>query len=564
MADTKSERPLRIGIYARQSVPEEQGIRQQIAEVRGDLERRGWLGWIVEEYPDDDTSGTATRGSATHWARMLRDIDGGRIDTVAVVAPDRLTRNLGDLPELRAPRREVRIVTARGGIDTGDPYGEFFLAQMVLMAEQEIRQKTARVVPYRDARHAKGIPTPGRVPYGYRWIPKSEREARGLGERRFEVVEAEAEVVRFIFREALGMLGNPVGIEVGSIVREVNAKGWRTRPTKSHPEGGPWRSSTVRRMLLSPYYAAMLPPIDSLADRPLTADGKPAYWRAERIDLDSCIPGDWEPIRKASGEPLTLDDVRAVRHALISPEAIKRRRTNGGKVSRKWLLSGLARCGAALDEGDGEAARVCGERVRSAWTREGLRGYRCPAGHFLRRAEVLDDWAVETVLERLTRPDAASLLRPAPEVDIPALQAAAQALDARRAELTKWVSSGRRTFAQVADLDDELADQLARVEVALAEAYRADPIAEALGAEDVRAHWEGLTLPRQRTILASLFEPIILPVGKGWRVVDIEPRGRQLHVSATVHAAWRRNVEGKGGTWEHPLGEDGRRAIAAA
>jgi DNA invertase Pin-like site-specific DNA recombinase len=537
----------RLAIYARQSVPEDQGIAQQVAEIREALERLGWSEAVVDIYPDNDVSGSTFRDGGTQWARMIRDIQAGRVDTVAVVAPDRLTRNLADLVLLRD---SARVVTARGGIDTADPsgFGAFMLAQVVLMAEQEIRTKNARVEPYKHARHARGVPTPGRVPYGYRWIPKGEREQLGDLDARYAVVPEEAEVVRYMFREALGMVGSPKGIELGSIARQLNAGEAKTASreplgdySRTTRTGKPWGVSTVRRTLISPYYAALLPPIDSLAERPKMENGKPAYWHAERVDLDACIPGHWEPIIQAGDGHSPLDVVRIVRGALLDV----RRRTNGGKVSRKWLLSGLARCGKTLgehvehDDGTGYA-ETCGAPVRSGWTREGHRGYKCPRGHFHMRAEALDAWAVETLLERLTRPDAASLLRPAPEVDVPGLQTRAKSLEARRAELTALVASGRRTFAEIAPHDDEIAAELGTIRDALAEAYSADPLADVLDADNVRAYWEGLSLSRQRAVLASLYEPIIAPPGHGWKVVTGEPRGRQVSVSQVARPAWRR------------------------
>jgi hypothetical protein len=445
------------------------------------------------------------------------------------------------LADLRPPRRDVRVLVMSGDVDSATPTGLLILSIMLANGEYEVGLKVERTEPFKHARHARGVPTPGRVPYGYRWIPKSEREAMGDLDARYAVVLEEAEVVRYMFREALGMVGSPKGIELGSIARQLNAGEATTKSGKPLGEssrttraGKPWGTSTVRRTLISPYYAALLPPIDSLAERPKTETGKPAYWHAERVDLDACIPGHWEAF-------ITEDELRIVRGALLDV----RRRTNGGKVSRKWLLSGLARCGKVLGEHvahDDETGYVetCGEPVRSGWTHEKHRGYKCPRGHFHMRAEALDAWAVETLLERLTRPDAASLLRPAPEADLPALQTRANALEARRAELTALVASGRRTFAEIAPYDDEIAAELGTIRDALAEAYSADPLADVLDADNVRAYWEGLSLGRQRAVLAALYEPIITPPGNGWKVVTGEPRGRQVHVSQVARPAWGR------------------------
>ncbi|ALJ19474.1 recombinase family protein [Microbacterium sp. No. 7] len=553
----------RVGIYARQSVPEDQGISQQVEEIREDLGRRGWLGGIVDVYDRDNAvSGSSERLAGTDWARMIGDLRAGRIDTVAVVAPDRLTRNLGDLVLLRD---SARVVTARGGIDTADESGTgaFMLAQFVLIAEQEIRTKRARTTPYKHARHARGVPTPGRVPFGYRWIPKSERDEIGDADARYAVVPREAEVVRYVFSEAVKTASAPKGVALGSIARALNdgtAKDESGEPFGEHSrttrEGVPWRISTIRRMLLSPYYAGMLPPISSVAERPKNAAGKPVSWRAQDIDLEACIPGNWDAL-------VSADDVRNVRRSLTRPE----RRKHDGNTSRKWLLPGIARCGKVTAEHESGHVEMCGAEVDSAWTREGYRAYKCPRGHFSRRAEALDAWAVQTLLERLTRPDAAALLRPAPEVDLAALTAREGALQAQRLNVLRLVARGRFTDAEAEDELAPLDAELMGVRDALAAAYRADPLADIVSADDVRAFWDGLSLAGQRAVLGALFEPIISPVGKGWRVVAEGARGRQLDVADTVRPAWRRvevRHDGEAFTFASGLTDDARVVLARA
>jgi hypothetical protein len=468
---------------------------------------------------------------------MLAAFDRREFDAVLVVAVDRLLRRLVDVVDLREPRRprEVRIITARDGIDTGQGLGRVLVAILVALAEGEILNKDARGAAAREERLARGVPTPGRAPFGYRWVPESTRRARG-DDRRYDVDEAEAAIVRSIFAEALA------GVPLGAICRGLAERGLMTR------DGAPWRSPTVRRMLLSPLYAGLLPEVVALRDRPLTASGRPRTYRAEDVDLDACTPGAWEPI-------VSADEVRAARHLLLD----RGRRTNGGDTTRRHLLSGLARCGARLGEFE-----VCGTPVRSASTREGHRGYRCPRGHFLRRGDAIEHYVVEAALARLSEPDAAGLIRPSSGVDIAALRAREVALDARRAEVLALVAAGRFGAAEALPHLSPIEADLVSVRAALAEVHRVDPLAAIVDADDVRAYWEGLTLARRRIVLAALFEPILLPVGKGWRVVAESARGRQVLVSETVELAWRRNVEREGGAWAHPLTEEARRALAAS
>lgn len=500
---------MRVGIYVRQSVREDDGIEQQIAECTADVERRAWE--VQEVYIDNDVSASKDRGAGTAWARMLADIDAGRIDCIVVVAVDRLMRRLSDVLEIRPPRREVRVVVVRGGIDTGDAgdSGGFLLEMFVVVAQQEIRTKTRRSIPYRQNRNAQGHPSPGKVPYGYRWVAKLHRGADG---RRYEVVPDEAAAVRFIFSEVIA--GSPLGM----IARELNQGTARdpksgaalaeiTRTTRS---GATWSATTVRRLALSPFAAAMLPPISSVKSRTDPNTNKVRTWQAAEVDLDTCTPGVWEPI-------VTADDVRAARALLIDP---KRRKHQG--TSRRWLLSGLAVCD------------VCGARVRSARTKEKYHGYRCPTGHFQRSGSILDEYAEQVVIERLSRPDAASLVQPPPGVDLDALRAQEGALRGRRAVLLDLAASGTFDAAEVrekvAPIDAELAEVTGTIGAALA----VDPFASVVSADDIRGAWDGLTLARKRRIVSSLFVLVIRPVGKGVRVTTLE------QAAASVAIIWDR------------------------
>ncbi|MEO8263425.1 MAG: recombinase family protein [Pseudolysinimonas sp.] len=483
----------------RQSIRKEDGIEQQRAELLADIARRDaaepgrWE--LVDEYPDNDTSASKDRGAGTQWARLLRDLDSGRIDTITVVAVDRLMRRLADVLEVRPPRRpNVRVVVVRGGIDTADPMGAFILGLFVLVAEQEIATKSVRAIPYRASRNEKGHPSPGRVPYGYRWIGAHERGADGT---RYAVNPEEAAVVDFMFREALA------GSKVGYIKRELNNGTARDRrgvplseSSRTTREGFEWHTSTIRRILISPMYAALLPPIVS---------GSGQY-RAERVDLDSCRPGQWEAL-------ITEDVLRAVRGRLLDVS----RRTQHDNA-RKWLLSGLAVC------------EVCGGDVRSARTKERYHGYRCIVGHFQRAGDILDRYIEHVVLERLRLPDAAQLIRPVPSVDLEALSAREGALRAARRHLLDLAASGTFGAEEIRQRVEPIDDELEALSAQRAAALADDPMTQLIAADDAREAWDRLTLARKRRVIAELFSIVVRPVGKGVRVLTLEDAARSVSI----------------------------------
>lgn len=475
----------RVAIYARQSVAAENGVDQQISECRAEAERRGWA--VADIYADNATSASKDRGQGTRWADMLADIDAAKIDTVLVVAADRLTRRVVDILEVTAPRRSVRLVSARGGLDTADSTGSFTLTILTAMAEQEIRTKEERNGPYRAARREAGHPNAGRVPYGYRWVQRMDRDEKGT---RYVIDEDQAQHIRFMFSEALA------GVPLGSIARDLNRRDIRPNTADE------WRSTTIRRMLLSPTYAALLVP---------KATG---HYRAEDVNMDDCTPGAWEPI-------VSRDTVLAARALLMDSS----RMTNGGDTSRKHLLSGIAVC------------EVCRAPVRSAVSKEGHAAYRCPAGHFHRRAGFIDRLVEAVVSAWFARPEAAALARdlvkPAEGVDTDALRARRLAIEAATKTRLEWLDSGLFPPDQIASQQASANTELADIAAKLASAAQVNPLEDMLGVEDVSEAWSSLSLGRKRIVISTLLTPVIRQVGKGVRATDIDRDGH------TVGIEWR-------------------------
>lgn len=484
------EIPKQAAIYVRQSVREDQGIAQQIAECEAKAKAEGWH--VYRIYNDNNTSASKDRGKGTEWARMLADIDAGHVQVVIVAAVDRLMRRLVDVLEVRPPRRDVRVVIANGSIDTGDPSGTgaFILGLFVLVAEQEINRKKARTVPYRAARREDGHPSPGLVPFGYRWVPKLQRDARGT---RYEIVPEEAAVLRFMSRELLS------GVKLGGIVAALNDRGKTTR------QGKPWTTTTARRLLLSPFPAALLPP-----EMP---DGE--HYDAARVDMSRCTPGAWDSI-------LSEDAVHAARAILLAPSRLK----HDGDTRAKHLLSGLGKCG------------VCGGPIRSAKVKttapQPQRAYRCTKGCFVRAAAVIEAYVSEAVVVLLSAP---GLLQWVPEdgADIDALRARRVALRADRAEAEALYAEGEISAATLRTKVAKLDPEILAVDAALAAALQADPLAEIVTSDDVRGMWESVTTARRRVILGALVHRVeVGRVGKGVRVLTVEA------AEGTVSMVWKR------------------------
>ncbi len=192
--------------------------------------------WVFE---DEGYSGASLLRPGLERVRDLAA--GGQIEAVLVLSPDRLSRKYAyqvllteELARhgvatvfLRAPRSET-------------PEDQLLLQFQGMIAEYERAQILER--SRRGKRHRAQL---GEVsvlsgaPYGYRYVRKSD-EANA----RYEVIEAQAEVVRQVYD-----LYTAGGLSIGAITRRLNEQEVPTRK-----EGNRWERSTIWAMLRNPAY----------------------------------------------------------------------------------------------------------------------------------------------------------------------------------------------------------------------------------------------------------------------------------------------------------------------
>lgn len=475
---------LRAAVYVRQSVREDQGIRQQEADCREEIGRRGWILTENHIYRDNRTSASKHRDHRTGWGQMLAAYDRGDFDVLVATEPDRLARQVQDLAEITAPKRDMHIVTVRGGVDTGGG-DDLLLGLSVMLGQREVRTKHGRAERYARDRRDGGHPAPGLPPYGYR---HQRKPLTGPDTRKqhWVVQDDEAEVVRWLFAEFNR------GTTIYDLVKSLNERGSRTS------RGALWGTSTIRRMLINPAYSALLVPLGSAR-----AGGN------EKVELHDCTPGAWEPL-------VSQDDLIAARSRALAPERL----THDGTTSRKWLLPGLAWCS------------VCGGAVRSAKNKS-LRGYRCAVGHFHREARPVDDYVVHELLQALSRTNLRVVNRDAAE-QVERLRTALKAAKAQHREALALWRSGTITADELSAERLRLEAEMDRDQAALRDAVSVDPVVEALTSEDLATYWEELPLSRRRSLIEAMTERIeISPVGNGVRVRTHE------QAASSVSITWR-------------------------
>lgn len=152
---------------------------------------RGWTA-LAKHYDDGGHSGAGLERPAL--ATLMHDIEAGEIDTVVVYKIDRLTRSLLDFVRLIEilDRRSVGLVSVSQAFDTADSMGRMILNVLLTFSQFERELISERVRDSIRTRKRHGRIHGGMAPFGYDYR-----------DGELEIVEPEAEIVRFIYAEFL-------------------------------------------------------------------------------------------------------------------------------------------------------------------------------------------------------------------------------------------------------------------------------------------------------------------------------------------------------------------------
>lgn len=395
------------------------------------------------------------------FSRVLRMVDERAVDVVVVWAVDRLVRKLADLEDVieRCERAGVKLATVSGDIDLSTDAGRLVGRILASVARGEVERKAARQRRAYQQRAEAGKPNPWTCrPFGFQTDKTT-------------LVPAEARAVTDASEQLLA------GGSLRGIAAQWNAAGLPC------PQGAPmWKGQTVRAVLSNPRIANL------------------SVYQGEVVG-----PGTWP-------ELVSESTWRAVRAVLDDPA--RRRKTRGVRS----LLGGLARC-------------YCGAPAFSTRNSRGAPGYRCremagtrmgpgSRGHVCRLAGPVDDHVTAIIIERLSRPDAADLLVDHNRPDVETLCSKAQTLRARLEELGAEFATGELPAAQLRVINESISAQLVTIETELADAGRVSVLGGLIGAEDVRAVWDGLGIDRRRAVIDTLMSITLDSSGRGSRVFD--------------------------------------------
>jgi site-specific DNA recombinase len=481
----------------------EKGITRQTEDITALAGRLG--GTVAELYPENDTSAYKKRrirlpNGRSVWRvyrpefrRLLVDYEDGKIDGIIFYDIDRLARQPRDLEDLidlvEYYKRPVEAVT--GNIDLRTSNGRAMARVLVAMANKS-SEDTAR-----------------RVARASLQMAQEGRNSRFTGSRRRfgyredgTLNEAEAAVVRDAAKRFLA------GESWNGILKNFRASG--IRPVYANL----WSMTSIRQILLSPSTAGIAVYNGALREENKERGKKNAYYDPEGVALKDAagryILGNWQPV-------LTVDEWKAI---VAESEARRKGQNFSAQGTRKYLLTGLLRCGRVHENGVMCNRSMAGFKYRSKSGGD-LWAYRCPdkvlggCGGLQRSMPKLDKLIEDLLFAHLTEnaPDTLEESNKADETDPDAIQLAETQESIRKlrmgyAAVPRTVSDDTM-FSVLPQLEATERDLKAKLRKKAS--MRMSRVSRAKTPEDVRREWDEApdNLVR-RAILSRYLKAVII------------------------------------------------------
>lgn len=235
---------LRCAVYTRKST--EEGLDQAFNSL--DAQREACAayalsqkseGWVVLPtlYDDGGFSGGSMERPAL--ARLLADVQSGRVDVVIVYKVDRLTRSLNDFARIVDvfDAAGVSFVSVTQQFNTTTSMGRLTLNVLLSFAQFEREVIAERVRDKIAQSKAKGMWMGGTVPFGYEIVDK-----------KLAPHPTEAKTLVHIYRRYLALPS------VMALMEELREEGILNRPQRIGGEGQPFVRGPLHYLLSNPTY----------------------------------------------------------------------------------------------------------------------------------------------------------------------------------------------------------------------------------------------------------------------------------------------------------------------
>ncbi|MBS4103002.1 recombinase family protein [Tsukamurella paurometabola] len=446
------------------------GVQRQLEDCRSLAQSRGWD--VGEEYVDNDFSAYSGK-SRPAYQRMLADLRSGARDAVIVYNLDRLHRQPSELEAFvevceSAGVRDVATVTA--DIDLGNDDGLFMARIFAAFAAKESGRKSARIRRKAFANAQAGLPHGPVRPFGYE-------------DDKITIRESEATVIREVVDRFLA----------GESMRSLSA--WLTETNVPTVRGAAWRPSSLGTVIRSARIAGL------------------REYKGEIIG-----PAVWDSIISVEQRNQVLARFAA-------------RQASGRRAPRKYLLSGLLRCGRCgtplYTSTQHVKSTSGGGRVRRS------RRYSCMSGpdhngcgKLTIVAEPVEQIITAAVLARLDSPQLADALtgRVSADAQLTQLQAQVEADQNKLDELAGLYADGAITAREWMTARVPIEARIKAMSRHITEQTTA-PVLDGLignGAELAQS-WDTLNLDRQHAIIRALLDyATIMPGHRGTQSVALE------------------------------------------
>lgn len=467
----------KVAVYTRISRDDEsEGLG--VARQREDCERladlRGWT--VAKIYEDNDVSAYKRNVKRPEFELILSDLANGLIDGVVAYDLDRLARQPRDLErliDLYDERKRRVFATVTNDVNLASADGRTMARVMVAFANKSSHDASRRIQRKHLELARQGKTSGGPAPYG--WLKD------GL-----QVDPEAAKHIRAAQKQLLA------GVRIGTIRTD-----WQRRGL-GQPRQGTKRTAHhhVEQMLTNPRLCGY------------------RTYRGEVLVDEAGQPvlGKWEAIN-------TVEEWEA----LCAVVAERKRNAPGRSHARKYLLSGIARCGLCH-------AKIRGQ-VNKNWkpgSKAAQFTYQCSlinggCGKVGRVGEPLDDFVISLVLaeqQQRAKSSGGPAATQWPKADeLAAVEADITELTQAAKERTITVSTMLQLVPDLERRRDELKLERGRFNK---EIQQAESISSDIGQD-----FASLPIERQQAlILHSLSTVLIHPAGRGKRKFDpslIEP-----------------------------------------
>lgn len=312
-------------------------------------------GWRLSprRYDDGGFSGGSMERPALR--QLLADIDAGLVDVVVVYKIDRLTRSLADFARIveQFDAREVSFVSVTQAFNTTSSMGRLTLNVLLSFAQFEREVTGERIRDKIAASKAKGMWMGGVPPLGYDLPPP--------GTRTLQVNEAEAEVVRQIFRRYLE-LGSVHHLQA-ELARSGIVSKRRVTGSGKVAGGVPLGRGALYHLLRSRIYLGQIPHKDTFYPGAHAAIVDPALFEQARAMLSKGTRRSTITQRRVAGAVLTGRIVDSS-GAPMSPAFSYGR---GKRVYRYYVAASLQQ--GATQQSDSVVRRVSAPAIEALVTK---------------------------------------------------------------------------------------------------------------------------------------------------------------------------------------------------